>query len=58
MGGEAGKLDQESIDYFKLRERIERAAAEAAATDAARLAHLELADGYAALIRKADKTPA
>lgn len=46
-------MDQESVEYFKLRERIERDAAEAATTDTARQAHLELANGYAALVRKA-----
>lgn len=45
-------LDRESIEYFRLRERIERAAAQNAATEAARRAHLELAEGYAALARK------
>jgi hypothetical protein len=42
-------MDQQSIDYFRDRERVERAAAKAAATEAARRAHLELAKGYAAL---------
>jgi hypothetical protein len=46
-------MDQESIDYFRLRERIERTAAKTAASEAARRAHLELAQGYAALVRKA-----
>jgi hypothetical protein len=45
-------VDQESVEYFRERERIERAAAKAAATEAARRAHLELAQGYAALARK------
>lgn len=45
-------MDPESIEYFRLRERIERAAAKNAATEAARRAHLELAEGYAALVRK------
>ena len=45
-------MDQESLDYFRARERIERAAAKAAANEAARRAHLELAQGYAALVRK------
>ena len=42
-------MDQESVDYFRSRERVEREAANAAATDEARRAHLELAQGYAAL---------
>ena len=45
-------MDKESLDYFRARERIERAAAKNAATEAARRAHLELAQGYAALVRK------
>ena len=45
-------MDQESVDYFQSRERVEREAAKAAATDEARRAHLELAQGYAALARK------
>ena len=46
------KVDQQAIEYFRERERIERAAAETAATEGARRAHLELAEGYAALVRK------
>ena len=45
-------MDQESIDYFRTRERIEREAAKAAVSEEARRAHLELAQGYAALARK------
>ena len=45
-------MDQESIDYFRSRERIEREAAKSAVSEAARRAHLELAQGYAALTRK------
>lgn len=45
-------VDQESLDYFRSRERIEREAAKTAVSDAARRAHLELAQGYAALARK------
>ena len=44
-------MDQRSIDYFRLRERIEREAAERAACEEARYAHEELARGYAALAR-------
>ena len=56
-GGTAGRagpstVDQDSIEYFRARERIERAAAKAALTEAARRAHLELAQGYAALVGK------
>ena len=45
-------MDPASIEYFRLRERIERAAARNAASETARRAHLELAEGYAALVRK------
>ncbi|HET7717422.1 MAG TPA: hypothetical protein VFK86_17510 [Bauldia sp.] len=51
-------MDQESLDYFRARERIERDAAKTAATEAARRAHLELARGYAALVRKGEQPPA
>lgn len=42
----------ESQDYFRRRELAERAAAKNAATDMARRIHQELAQGYAALLRK------
>ena len=45
-------LDQESLDYFRARERVEREAAKAAASEAVRRAHLQLAEGYAALVKK------
>ena len=45
-------MDQQSIHYFQSRERIEREAAKSAASEAARRAHLELAQGYAALVRR------
>ena len=44
-------LDQASQDYFRRREQMERAAAEHAASDAARRVHQELARNYAALLR-------
>jgi len=44
----------ESHDYFRRRERAERAAAKNAATDAARRIHQQLAQGYAALLRNLD----
>jgi hypothetical protein len=50
-------VDQQSIDYFRSRERVERAAADNAASDEARRAHLELAQGYAALVRRAGEMP-
>ena len=51
-GAGFSEMDQQSIDYFRSRERVEREAAKAAANEAARRAHLELAQGYAALARK------
>jgi hypothetical protein len=39
-------------DYFRRRERAERAAAKNAASETARRIHQELAQGYAALLRK------
>lgn len=42
----------EAEDYFRRRELDERAAAKRAATQAARRAHQELAQGYAALLRE------
>lgn len=50
-------MDQRSIDYFCLRERIEREAAAHAASDEARSVHEELARGYAALIRGESVSP-
>jgi len=47
--------NSESQDYFRRRERAERAAAKNAATEAARRIHQELAQGYAALLRKPDE---
>ena len=44
-------MDEKSISYFLERERIEREAATAATCDTARIAHNQLADGYAALVR-------
>jgi hypothetical protein len=46
-------LDQASQDYFRQRERAERAAAKHAASEATRRAHQELAQNYAELLRKA-----
>ena len=45
-------MDRESIIYFEARDRQERDAARAAVSEEARRAHLELAKGYAALVRK------
>ncbi len=49
--------DSESHDYFRRRERAERAAAKNAATEAARRIHQQLAQGYAALLRKHGASP-
>ena len=48
--------NSESHDYFRRRERAERAAAKNAATEAARRIHQQLAQGYAALLRKFDRS--
>ena len=45
-------MDQQSIDYFLSRERVEREAAKTANSETARRAHLELAQGYASLARR------
>jgi hypothetical protein len=49
--GEAD-LDHTSQDYFRRREEAEKAAAKNASSEAARRAHQELADEYAALLRR------
>ena len=43
-------LNPESQEYFRRRERAERAAAKNAASETARRIHQELAQGYAALL--------
>jgi hypothetical protein len=45
-------LDQETQEYFRRRERAERAAAKSAVSDAARRAHQELAQSYADILRR------
>lgn len=40
-------MEANSLDYFRLREQAERAAAENATSDAARRAHQKLAREYA-----------
>jgi len=42
--------DSDSSDYFRRRERAERAAAKVAATAAARRVHQELAQDYATMV--------
>lgn len=44
-------INQDSVDYFRRRERVERAAAKKASSEAARRVHQELAQNYAALLR-------
>jgi hypothetical protein len=45
-------LDQDTQEYFRRRERAERAAAKSAANDAARRAHQELAQSYSDILRR------
>ncbi|MFL6721544.1 MAG: hypothetical protein ACJ8FT_07050 [Sphingomonas sp.] len=45
-------IDQGSDDYLRRRELAERAAAKKAPSDAARRVHQQLAQSYAALLRK------
>jgi hypothetical protein len=45
-------LDHDSQEYFRRREEAERYAAKNAASDAARRAHEELAQEYAALLSR------
>lgn len=46
-------MNEDSIEYYRERERIELEAASNAASDNARISHEQLAAGYAALIREA-----
>jgi hypothetical protein len=46
------QLDQNSEDYFRRREQVEKAAAKKASSHAARRVHQELAQEYADLLRK------
>lgn len=50
-------LNPDSHDYFRRRERAERAAAKNAASETARRIHQELAQGYAALLRDPHALP-
>jgi hypothetical protein len=45
-------VDKKSVEYFRQRETTERDAAQNAASEAARRVHLELAQEYAALLRR------
>lgn len=49
-----GKLDEQSENYFRQREKAEKLAARNAASDEARRAHQELAAEYAARLRPAE----
>jgi hypothetical protein len=44
-------VDEGSREYFRQRERMERAAAKSASSEAARRVHQELAQGYSVLSR-------
>lgn len=44
-------MHEESVEYYRARERIELAAAETAATPEARRAHEKMAQAYAELVQ-------
>jgi hypothetical protein len=48
--GAGTNMDERSQDYFRRRQEAEKTAAKNASSDAARRAHQELADEYAALL--------
>ncbi|HYC95372.1 MAG TPA: hypothetical protein VEB39_06705 [Sphingomicrobium sp.] len=50
--------DRESIEYFRAREKAERAAAAATTNDIARKLHLKLAEAYAARVREGEQASA
>jgi hypothetical protein len=54
LGWGMATVDRESVEYFRARERVERDAAANASNEAARRVHLELAQGYAALVGEAE----
>ena len=43
-------MKEQSVDYFRERERVEREAAKNATCDAARWAHQEMAESYARIL--------
>ena len=45
-------ISAESLEYFRRRERAERAAAKHAASESARRIHQELAQQYAEMVRR------
>lgn len=45
------EVDEKSVDYFRARERAERAAAKRASSASVRRIHQELAIKYATLVR-------
>jgi hypothetical protein len=51
-------MKNQSMDYFRERERVEREAAKAATCDAARWAHQEMAESYARMLQSAEPKPA
>jgi hypothetical protein len=50
-------MNSDAQDYYRRRERIERAAAKSAATETARRIHQQLAQGYAALLLRSAGKP-
>ena len=52
-----GAMDRMSADYWRVRERAERAAAKKAESPLARAVHQELAQEYAERVRGLDRQP-
>ena len=52
-----GAMDRMSADYWRARERAERAAAKTAGSALARAVHQELAQEYAARVRGLERRP-
>jgi hypothetical protein len=50
--GIGAEVEDNSQEYFRRREQVERSAAKNASSEAARRAHQELAQEYAALLRR------
>ncbi len=54
---DSGAIDRMSADYWRARERAERAAAKKAGSSLARAVHQELAQEYAERVRGFDQGP-
>ena len=54
---EPAEMPEEWLDYYRARERMERAAAKGARSSAARRIHQALAQAYAQTIRHAGRRP-